>query len=58
LTPAIAPGSSVDVTFPGVGVSCRAGCSFVITVDSQSQVPETNETNNTANGLCVVIGFR
>jgi subtilase family serine protease len=55
LTPAIAPGSSVDVTIPGHAV-CRTGCVLTIVVDAQNEVPESDETNNTVAKIsCPVI---
>ena len=57
LTPSIAPGGSVDVLIPGFS-ACRSGCSLTVIVDSQNQVPETDETNNVATGSCVVEGLR
>lgn len=33
--------------------SCGPSCTFMITVDSNSEVTETNELNNVANGICI-----
>ena len=53
-TPPIAAGASVDLpplTFP---IGCfNPDCNFRITVDSGSQVNESNEGNNSASGTCI-----
>jgi hypothetical protein len=52
-TPALAAGASIDLVFD-IPPSCFHGdCHFKITVDSNSQVDESDETNNTASGVCV-----
>jgi Concanavalin A-like lectin/glucanases superfamily/CARDB len=52
-TPALAAGASVDLTFD-IPASCFHGdCHFKITVDSSGQVVESDETNNTASGVCL-----
>lgn len=50
-TPAIPAGGSVDLLFD-LAVSCSPNCSFTINVDSNNQVNESNEGNNTVNGGC------
>jgi CARDB len=51
-TPPIAAGSSVNVVFPIPPACFDPDCDFRIIVDSASQVPESDETNNTASGTC------
>ncbi|UFS71893.1 hypothetical protein LPW11_06785 [Geomonas sp. RF6] len=52
-TPPIPAGASVDLLFP-VPPSCFSpDCSFRITVDSEKQVSESNEGNNTVGGGCL-----
>ena len=52
-TPPIAAGASVDVLIPFPPNCFSPDCNFKITVDSSSQVDESNELNNTANGGCL-----
>ena len=60
------PGGTVEVATPPIPVgftgtlepivippSCGGDCDFTITVDSKSEVTETNENNNVASGLCI-----
>ncbi|HLK12791.1 MAG TPA: CARDB domain-containing protein [Candidatus Binatia bacterium] len=52
--PPLAPGASAIVEFP-IPVSCYDAsniCHFTIVVDATNVVIESNETNNTASGLC------
>jgi PKD repeat protein len=58
LTPAIVAGGSVDVSIPGFSACRISGCALTVTVDSQNQVSESDETNNVATGSCIVIGLR
>lgn len=51
-TPPIAAGGSVDLFFPIPPACFDPDCSFRIIVDSASQVPESDETNNYASGTC------
>jgi hypothetical protein len=52
-TPPIVAGGSVDLLFD-IPPSCfRPDCHFKVTVDSGSQVDESNEANNTAAGVCI-----
>jgi subtilase family serine protease len=53
-TPALAPGASAIVTFaiPATCFNAVSQCSFTIVVDSANVVTESNETNNSAAGLC------
>jgi hypothetical protein len=52
-TPSINAGNQVDVAFPIPAGCFQPDCSFRITVDSASQVGESDETNNTASGNCI-----
>jgi hypothetical protein len=52
-TPALAPGASVQLFFAMPAGCFSPDCSFRITVDVTSQVTETNEANNVANGSCI-----
>jgi len=52
-TPAIPAGASVDVLFPIPPGCFQPDCGFKITVDSNGQVDESNEANNTASGFCI-----
>jgi hypothetical protein len=53
-TPALAPGGSAIVHFaiPATCWDASQKCSFTIVVDSTNAVAESNETNNSAAGLC------
>ena len=52
-TPPISAGGSIDLLF-NIPLGCFSpDCSFKITVDSNNQVDESNETNNTVNGGCI-----
>jgi hypothetical protein len=53
-TPALAPGGSAIVHFaiPATCFDASNKCSFTIVVDSANVVTESNETNNSAAGLC------
>ncbi len=51
-TPALAAGASIDLVFDIPPRCFHGDCPFKITVDSSSQVDESDETNNTANGVC------
>jgi subtilase family serine protease len=53
-TPALAPGASAIVQFaiPATCIDASLKCSFTIVVDSTNAVTESNETNNSAAGLC------
>lgn len=51
-TPPIAAGGSVDLFFPIPPACFDPDCNFRIIVDSASQVPESDETNNYASGTC------
>jgi CARDB len=52
-TPALAPGASTDL-FVDIPAGCfDPDCEFRITVDALNSVAESNEANNTANGLCI-----
>ena len=51
-TPPLNPGGSVDLLFDIPPGCFRPDCHFKITVDSNSQVDESNEVNNTAVGVC------
>jgi CARDB len=52
-TPAISAGGSVDVLFEVPAGCFRPDCSFRITVDSNYQVNEFDEGNNSAAGGCI-----
>jgi hypothetical protein len=52
-TPPLAPGASVDLQFTIPPGCFHPDCGFKITVDSNGQVDESNEVNNTANGACI-----
>jgi hypothetical protein len=52
-TPPLAPGASTDLLFPIPAGCFSPDCSFRITVDSTNVVTETNEGNNTADGICI-----
>ncbi len=52
-TPALAAGASADVLAPIPNGCFSPDCGFRITVDSAGQVGESNEANNTADGLCL-----
>jgi hypothetical protein len=52
-TPALAPGASVDLVFDIPAACFHGDCHFRITVDSGGQVDESDETNNTASGVCI-----
>jgi hypothetical protein len=52
-TPPIPAGGSADVLFDVPPGCFHPDCSFKITVDSNAQVDESIETNNSANGGCV-----
>jgi CARDB protein len=55
-TPALGPGDSVTLTFtipPFPPTNCfDPNCEFIITADSAFVVPESDEANNIANGVC------
>jgi hypothetical protein len=51
-TPPIAAGGSVDLFFSIPPACFDPDCDFRIVVDSASQVPESDETNNFASGTC------
>ena len=46
-------GSFADVTLPIPAECFNADCDFTITVDSDEAVDESDEDNNTADGICV-----
>ena len=53
-TPAIPAGDSVDLSPVDIPAGCfDPDCDFTITVDSNNQVSESNEDNNTAEGRCI-----
>jgi CARDB len=53
-TPAIPAGGSVDLPRISIPDACpNPDCDFKITVDSNGQVNESNEGNNTVNGICI-----
>ena len=52
-TPALPAGASHDHLVPLPGGCFDPDCEFRITVDSGAAVPEFDETNNTASGLCL-----
>ncbi len=52
-TPALAPGAQVDLTV-NIPAGCfNPDCEFRISVDDLSEVPESEEGNNTASDRCV-----
>ena len=51
-TPPLAAGGSTDLVFDIPANCFNPDCHFRITVDSNGQVDESNETNNTASGDC------
>ena len=53
MTPALAPGASVDLFFPIPGGCFVPDCGFRIRVDFNGQVNESNEGNNAASGTCI-----
>ncbi len=53
-TPAIPAGASVDLgPLSAPGGCYNPDCEFKITVDSNNQINESNEGNNSANGQCI-----
>lgn len=52
-TPALPAGGSVDLLFPIPPGCFQPNCGFKITVDSNGQVDESNEANNTQTGVCL-----
>ena len=52
-TPALAPGALVTLLCTIPRGCYDPDCNFTITVDSNSQVMESNEGNNSANGTCI-----
>lgn len=52
-TPPLAAGASVDLLFAIPAGCFRPDCGFRITVDSNGQVDESNEANNTESGVCL-----
>jgi len=52
-TPSLAPGQSVDLSFPIPPGCFSPDCGFKITVDANGDVVEANEANNTATGICI-----
>ena len=52
-TPSLAPGQSVDLSFPIPPGCFSPDCGFKITVDANGNVVEANEANNTASGICI-----
>jgi CARDB len=51
-TPPIAAGGATDLSFEIPGACFKPDCAFKITADSGSQVDESDESNNTADGRC------
>jgi subtilase family serine protease len=52
-TPQIPANGTVEVRFL-IPVGCHnPDCDFKITVDSKTEVPESNEGNNTVDGICI-----
>jgi hypothetical protein len=52
-TPALAPGAAVNLLFD-IPFGCFSpDCGFKITVDVMLVVPEINEGNNIADGICI-----
>ncbi len=52
-TMALAPNAATDLLFDIPPGCFSADCAFRITVDAQNAVTESNEGNNTANGICI-----
>jgi hypothetical protein len=52
-TPALAAGASTNFTVQIPKACFNPDCRFRITVDSEKTVTESNEGNNSANGICV-----
>jgi hypothetical protein len=52
-TPALAAGASIDLPFVIPAGCFQPDCGFRIKVDSDAQVDESNEANNTASGVCI-----
>jgi len=52
-TPALAAGTPTVLPVPFPNGCFQPDCSFKITVDSAGQVNESNEGNNTSDGLCL-----
>ena len=53
-TPPIPVSGTVDLQPLSIPAECfNADCDFKITVDSGNQIKESNEENNTANGVCL-----
>jgi hypothetical protein len=53
-TPSILPNNSVDLSPIRIPSSCFSpDCNFSITVDATNLVDELDESNNTADGLCI-----
>jgi hypothetical protein len=52
-TPALAPGASTTLVFTIPAGCFDPNCEFQITVDVSGQVPESNEANNVAKGVCL-----
>lgn len=52
-TPALAPNASADLLFDIPPGCFDPDCQFRITVDATNQVTESNESNNTADGVCL-----
>lgn len=52
-TGALGPGDSTDLIFTIPNGCFNPDCDFKISVDVLFQVPETNEGNNTASGVCI-----
>ena len=52
-TPALAAGASVDLTFAIPPGCFDPNCEFLITVDLNNEVDESDETNNIAKGACL-----
>lgn len=54
-TPAITAGSTVElIPHAEMPIGCHdPDCGFTITVDANSQVDESDETNNSVQGLCL-----
>ena len=58
MTPALAPGKSVELAFPFPRGGCTAQggneiCNFTIRADALGAVAESNEPNNVAKGSCL-----
>jgi hypothetical protein len=53
-TPVIPAGGSVDLPRLSIPDACPdPDCNFKITVDSNGEVNESNEANNTVDGICI-----